>query len=97
MNICDKCDYKVVSNKVFEKHMATHEEEPVEVKEDEVIPEVVEEKPVTDDITMRFNKPIEVFINGRAYLGKEIVVKDMALASEIVRIAREAYGPTILA
>lgn len=52
---------------------------------------------VTDEITIRFIKPVEIQINGIHYDGKEVKVKNMSIASEIVRIAREAYGPTILA
>lgn len=91
MNICNKCGYKVISNAMFEKHMATH------VVDLPVRPPV--DEPVVfhaNEITLRFTKPVEVYINGKAYLGKEIIVKDMALASEIVRIAREAYGSSIL-
>jgi len=64
--------------------------EPVTV----VTPDILQ---IPDEITIRFMKPVEIFINAKPYVGKEIKVKDMALASEIVRIAREAYGPTILA
>lgn len=102
MNVCNICGYKVVSNKVFEKHLSSHvepivEEAPIKV---EVVPEpVVEpvaEEPKEEGITIHFSKSIEVFINGIPYVGKDIKIKDMRVASEVVRIAREAYGPTIL-
>ena len=101
MNICDKCGYKVISNTMFEKHMKTHEidVEPVKVEEVPEVPEVRGEdpvKPVTDEITLHFRKPVEVYINGKAYVGKDIVVPNMSIAAEIVRISREAYGPAIL-
>lgn len=47
-------------------------------------------------ITLNFRKPIEVFINGKAFIGEKIEVDDMATASEIVRIAKEAYGWEIM-
>jgi hypothetical protein len=121
MNICDKCGYKVISNKVFEQHLKTHVVDEIPVApvvsetlevEDPVIPEPAEEvkpietpieqpkadpiQPMSDEITLRFSKSIEVYINGKAYLGKEITVKNMSIAAEIVRIAREAYGAGIL-
>lgn len=129
MNICDKCGYKVISNKVFEQHLKTHvvdmDEVPVVVPVVEtlvepiepvapVLPvepveEVKEVKPVevpeskadpvqsmSDEITLHFSKPIEVYINQKAYLGKEITVSNMSIAAEIVRIARQAYGADIL-
>lgn len=99
MNYCDKCDYKVISNKMFEAHKLTHTVEyPVEVKEEikpEPVVEVIPEQP--SGITIKFTKSVEIFINSKAYLGTEITVKDMSTASEIVRLAREAYGPNILA
>lgn len=100
MNICDKCGYKVVSNAMFKRHEATHvvpDGTQEEVKE--VVQEVqeVEEVRYPEEITLNFAKQIEVYINGKPYVGQEIVVKDMEIASEIVRIAREAYGPAILA
>lgn len=121
MNKCPTCEYKVVSNSVFERHLLTHQIDPVKVEEAMIVtpPEtqlfeipatvVVEEsitptpvvpepvQMVTDEITIRFMKPVEIQINGIHYDGKEVIVKNMSLASEIVRLAREAYGPQILA
>jgi hypothetical protein len=95
MNVCPKCGYKVISKAMFERHMTTHEIDVVPVTPVVEAPKA-EEIPVDDSITIRFTKPVEIYINSKAYLGKEIKVKDMNIASEIVRIAREAYGPTIL-
>ncbi len=100
MNVCKTCGYKVVSNAMFEKHLKIHDVIPVSMES----PTIVEnakpvEKPIVfhaSEITLKFTKPVEVYINGKAYLGKEMVVKDMSLASEIVRIAREHYGSSIL-
>ena len=129
MNICDKCGYKVISNKKFEEHKRTHIIDVEPEKSVEPIVEVVEpivEVPVApivqeiptppvseekveevkptnwrDEIVLKFTKSIEVYINGKAYLGKEIKITEkdggMSTASEIVRIAREAYGSNILA
>ena len=103
MNVCDKCGYKVISKTMFERHMATHIIDvppvgtpPTEVITAETVPEVRVEAPTEDGVTIHFSKSIEVYINGIPYVGKDIKVKDMSIASEIVRIAREAYGPTIL-
>lgn len=108
-NVCEQCGYKVVSRKHYENHLKTHVVEyPKEVVEEpkgEIVQEVPVApvvdpeplKPISDEITIRFIKPVEIQINGIHYDGKEIVVKNMSIASEIVRIAREAYGPTILA
>jgi hypothetical protein len=94
MNVCPTCGYKVISNEMFKRHLATHVVDPV------VEPVTVEvpmpEVPVDNDITIRFSKDVEIQINSIHYFGKVIKVKDMSVASEIVRIAREAYGPTIL-
>jgi hypothetical protein len=74
---------------------------PQEVFAPAPIAPVVPEKPIVtfnpEEITIRFMKAVEIQINGIHYDGKEVKVKDMSLASEIVRLAREAYGPTILA
>jgi hypothetical protein len=98
MNTCDKCGYKVISNLVFENHKKTHAID-VEEKPKEELPAMVRESAVpiiSNEITLEFIKPIEVYINGIPYVGKTVTVKDMNIASEIVRIAREAYGPSIL-
>lgn len=47
-------------------------------------------------IVLHFKKPVEVFINGTKYEGADIEVTDMKTASEIVRIAKDAYGYSIL-
>ena len=80
-------------------------EAPVEVVEPvvEVVPEVVVEPVVVPEppqpsnkIVLNFSKPVEIFINGIPYFGKSVETPNMATASEVVRIAREAYGPNIL-
>ena len=52
--------------------------------------------PVVNEIVLNFRKPIEVCINGHKYEGKTITLSDMDTACEIVRIAKEAYGYSIL-
>ncbi len=52
--------------------------------------------PVVNEIVLNFRKPIEVTINGHKYEGKTITLSDMGIACEIVRIAKEAYGYSIL-
>ena len=93
MNICPKCDYKVISNALFEKHLKIHEEGAIEVKE-EVSRDPIQ--PLSDEIILRFTKSVWVQINGKVYEGTEITVKNMSIAAEIVRITRESYGPSIL-
>ena len=92
------------------KHTPVPEEmklpvEPVDVPVTEPIDVPVVETPVVEpvpmpllshDIVLKFTKPVEIYINGHEYLGKEITVKDMSLAAEIVRIARDAYGVGIM-
>lgn len=71
---------------------------PVEAGPVEVfLPRVPVQVPFDDEIVLKFTKSVEVYINGKAYVGKEVKLKDMATAAEIVRIARDAYGPNILA
>lgn len=98
MNVCDVCGYKIISNARFELHKKTHvvnyPDITVEVAQPVPAPERVDP---TEDFTINFTKDVEITINGRSYNGREIKVKDMGLASEIVRIARTAYGRDILA
>lgn len=49
-----------------------------------------------DKIIIHYTKPIEVTINGHKYEGKDIEFKNMKIASEVTRIARQAYGPDII-
>lgn len=100
MNICPVCEKKFIRNDYYEKHLETHPSE--EAKQEEVQDAVVEaeekaETPVeTDEVLLKFSKPVEVYINGVPYVGKEVKAPNMKIASEVVRIAREAYGRGIL-
>jgi hypothetical protein len=80
---------------MFDKHQKTHE---ILSTETIGLEPAAEKKPVaiSGEVTLKFTKPVEVYINGKAYLGQEITVGNMSLASEIVRICREAYGTGIL-
>lgn len=96
MTICE-CGKKYIAKAHYEKHRATAH---VEAKVEPVVEPVVEVKPepiipVSQDITLKFSKPVEVRINGKPYFGKEVVVQDIQLASEIVRLAREAHGDEV--
>lgn len=106
MNTCDICGYKIISNARFETHKATHSVQypdlpPESVVRTEAPVETPAVQAVPDDIKIRFMKPVEITINGKLYAGKELTITPrdggIQTASEIVRIAREAYGPTILA
>ena|SRR5258706_16100026 len=52
--------------------------------------------PDPSKIRLKFKESIWVGINGTVYEGKVIEVDNMRLASEIVRIAKEAHGWDIL-
>lgn len=62
------------------------------VKEVAEVTEPVVKEVKSSKIVLHFNRNVEVFINGKPYIGKDIEVDDMVTASEIVRIAKEAYG-----
>jgi hypothetical protein len=66
-------------------------EEPKEVFES-VVPFVV-----SDSVELHFQRPIEIYINGKPYIGKTVKAPTIEIAAEIVRIAREAYGRSIVA
>ena len=57
---------------------------------------IIEEVKPTGNISLKFIKAVEISINGKHYDGQEIVAPDLATASELIRIAREAYGSDIL-
>jgi len=87
--ICEICGKKYINRDYFKRHMENdHKSTPV------VETPVVAEIPTT--ITLHFADPVEVTINGIHYSGKEMKVANMEIASEIVRIAKEAYGEHIL-
>ena len=91
MIACDKCDKKFVRKDFYEIHYKAHDEPieaPVEVKIE--IPEV------SNDVVLEFARPVEIYINSVPYLGKRVTAPNMSIASEIVRIAREAYGRDIM-
>ncbi len=52
--------------------------------------------PVPEKIKLSFRRPIEIRINSIPYNGLTVEAPNMEIASEIVRIAREAYGSDIL-
>lgn len=89
MLVCE-CGKKYVSQAKLDAHLAKglHPVVPVEAPVEEVKP--------TGNITLKFTRPVEISINGKHYDGQEIVAPDLATASELIRIAREAYGSDIL-
>ncbi len=100
--LCSVCKVRIPTQKVLEAHMAKrHPEIPYvapELPVEEIVPETLPPEPmVSDKIVLNFRQPVEITINGTPYSGKTIEVSNMGLATEIVRIAREAYGDTILA
>lgn len=53
-------------------------------------------EPKSDKIILHFTKPVEVYINGKPFVGKDVEVPDYSIATEVLRIAREAYGAEIV-
>jgi|SRR5581483_12271778 len=103
--VCPHCGKRMITEKILTSHVAKNHsvvqeptEEGVEAAKEEVLEQVPQYSPtpVETSLTLRFRKPVEITINGVAYSGSEVVVKDMIVASEIVRIAKEAYGWDIL-
>lgn len=47
-------------------------------------------------VIIHFTKKIEVTINAKKYEGKDVEFDNMKIASEVVRIAKGAYGPEII-
>lgn len=72
--------------------------EPVEVEQPaDVAPvELAPIPPVDEPIILHFLLPVEVYINGKAYKGKNVEVPDYEIAAEVVRIAKGAYGNDIM-
>ncbi len=109
--LCPHCGKRMITPKILEAHLVKSHPElkeapikeelaPVEeVKPEEVVPEPAVEvpTPTPETVRLQFTKAVEVTINGKQYFGKTIEAPDMDTASEIVRIAREAYGNDILA
>lgn len=87
MNTCDICGYKVVSNKVFEKHKEGHAKETQEntvepVVQEQIVEDVVQEvvpqapeniqAPREDSIVvLRFAQKVELFTNGKPFITDE--------------------------
>lgn len=69
--------------------------EPATIPEPKV--EQVSVETTTNTIKLKFTKKIDVRINGKLYAGPEVEVDDIKIASEIVRLAKEAYGYEIFA
>lgn len=76
--------YKITP-KLTEEEIKQHIETPVETK-----------PYVPEPITLHFTVPIEVYINGKGYLGTEVTVENYSVASEVVRLAKNAFGNDIL-
>lgn len=101
MGVCDKCGKKIIRPDYFEKHVKSHEnalldqqgkvnEEQSQLPPEPPVISLVGETPVIEPpkkVVLRFSKPIEVYINGVAYLGKEVVAPSLEIATEIVRQA----------
>lgn len=101
MNICKVCGTKIIRNDYFARHMMSHPEpagvEPVVVEKAVEAPApVIVAEPVSTEITLSFKRPVEISINGRKFEGMHVVTPDANVASEIIRIAREAYGEGII-
>lgn len=96
---CTLCGKRMITEKILTAHMAKSHPFPEGAVNPEFAPSVeapVEVPVEPSKITLNFNQPVEVQINGLKYEGRTIEVQDMATASEIVRIAKEAYGWDVL-
>ena len=95
MTICPDCEKKYVSTKQYEIHKRkVHPTSETEKSEEPETPEVV--NPEVEGIVLHFARPVEITVNGKLYAGTDVEVPDYAVASDIARIAREAYGNDIL-
>lgn len=95
--ICPLCQKSVkkleLHQQISHPEILAQEEAPTE--DQDLQPDPVE--PVDNTgIVLNFREPVEIYINGTPYIGKTLKVTGMSLASEIVRIAKEAYGWDIL-
>lgn len=104
MNVCKICGKRIIRNDYFERHMAETHPQP-EAPATPVAPVPVPPPPPPvpvnpvawkNEIVLNFKKPVEIMINGHPYNGQTIICKDFQIASEIVRIAKAAYGIDIL-
>lgn len=97
---CDICGKRMVTEKILISHMAKTHPAPEGATNPEFAPEVenpiVIEPEVSKTIILNFTKPVEISINGVHYFGKQVEVESMLVASEVVRIAKEAYGYDII-
>ncbi len=107
--LCPACGRRMITQEILTSHLAkTHPdfkptEEPLTegdttatpVSEPEATP-APQPQPIGENITLRFSQPVEITINGVKYEGQVVEAPNMPIASEIVRIAREAYGRSIL-
>lgn len=89
---CEKCGKKYISNEKYKEHVLNAHKETEKVEE--TVPSV---SSVAEPITVHFSKYIEVTINSKLYAGKDMTFADYDIAGEVIRIAREAYGPEIMA
>lgn len=103
MKTCEQCGKKMIGIKRFADHMATHAvENKIEIQPEPIAEPVAEviNDPITQiasqEIKLRFEKMVEITINGVQYHGKEVTAPNAEIAAEIVRIAREGYGYAIL-
>lgn len=63
-----------------------------DIVEQELEEEIVEVPVDTTIVTLHFNQPVEIYINGTAYIGKEVTVIGRDTADDVLRIAKETYG-----
>lgn len=84
---------QIVLTKELQKKAEEVKVEPVKVEAPKVELPKVEPQ---EKITLHFQRAIEVYINNKAYIGREVVVPNYKIAAEVVRIAKQAFGNDII-
>lgn len=87
--ICELCGKRMVTEKILASHLAKSHTETVS-------PVLATEPIKQEEIVLEFTQSVEITINGKKYFGKTLIINDLMTASEIIRIAKEAYGNEIL-
>lgn len=102
--LCPQCNKRMITQRILDAHLAKSHPAtdplPQSLTSENTSPAtpepIVETPAMTEKITLRFSAPIEVSINSVHYFGTVVEAPNMAVATEIVRIAKEAYGRGIL-
>jgi hypothetical protein len=89
--ICPQCGKECKKLSMHLKYCQVNPE-----KENEPVQPEPVEAPKPSKIKLKFRQSVWIGINGKVYEGSEIEVDDIIIASEIVRLAKEAHGWDVL-